>query len=47
MATHPPLNVLKEELNKAGESSSVVYLGDNVYPKGYLKKTNLIAHVVN
>ncbi len=34
------LQFFKKELNKASENSTVIFLGDNIYPKGLPKKGN-------
>lgn len=31
---NPVLNLLKQEIDQLGENASVVFLGDNIYPKG-------------
>ena len=38
--TPPHLKYIKEELDRASENSSIVFLGDNIYPSGMPRKSD-------
>ena len=40
----PALNLLKDDVSKADKNGTLIFLGDNIYPKGLDKKSELSKH---